>query len=63
MTWLCRIDRLGWATKIAITEVLAAEMIDTGQLLQLVKIPLSAAILPIAALSVGAVVSAVFAAV
>lgn len=63
MTWLRGIDRLGWATKIAITEVLAAEMIDTGQLLQLVKIPLSAAILPIAALSVGAVVSAVFAAV
>jgi len=63
LTWLRGIDRLGWATKIAITEVLAAEMIDTGQLLQLVKIPFSTTILSIAALSLGAVVSAIFAAI
>ena len=45
---------LGWAAEVAIAQVLAAKVVDAGQLLQLVKELLSAAVLAVATLALGA---------
>ena len=45
---------LGWAAEVAIAQVPAAKVVDAGQLLQLVKELLSAAVLVVATLALGA---------
>ena len=45
---------LGWAAEVAIAQVLAAKVVDAGQLLQLVKELLSAAVLAVATLALAA---------
>ena len=44
---------LGWAAEVAVAQVLAAKVVDAGQLLQLVKELLSAAV-AVATLALGA---------
>ena len=51
---------LGWAAEVAIAQVLAAKVVDAGQLLQLVKELLSAAVLVVATLALGACNNNVF---
>ena len=51
---------LGWAAEVAIAQVLAAKVVDAGQLLQLVKELLSAAVLVVATLALGACDNNVF---